>query len=135
MVFYLVFLSDKRQSCYRTLTNGLFIYKELFKLTSAISCPLYIMLISSKWLLQCLKLLTFVWSDTAFMVSLVCEYLLWWKPVKNGQSVLKSCQGKAKKIWHVATLSKFYFLFIHHFYLLNFDECGNVSHLGLVLLR
>ena len=40
MVFYLMFLSDKGKPCYWTMTNNLILYKELFKLTYAISCPL-----------------------------------------------------------------------------------------------
>ena len=46
--------------------------------------------ISNKKLLQSLKLSNYVWPETSFMVSLVCEYLFNLVKTKYGQSVLKS---------------------------------------------
>ena len=98
MFFYLMLFSGERQICHYTLTNNLIIYKEIFKLTSATFRPPYLMPHDSQIALAVFKLPSHVLFKTVFMVSLSCEYLFTLMKAKDGQSVLKSCQKKVKKI-------------------------------------
>ena len=46
-----------------------------------------------------------------FMFSLVCEYLFTLVKAKDGRSVLKSCQGKVKRIGHMWQFLRSFILF------------------------